>query len=142
MFLKFKAGPGGDLQDHRLLEQATHLDALAHGGGKAPLEDDLADDLVFRRYDRFGAGGAKLIWGEATAVVEEGRARSRDEWVEGALRRELATLRRSALDAEFRHMADDVEYQRDVRQILGEFARADGEALQEEQGQGTDVRRI
>ena len=75
-------------------------------------------------------------------VVEEGRARSRDEWVEGALRRELATLRRSALDAEFRHMADDVEYQRDVRQILGEFAQADWETLQEEQGQGADVRRI
>lgn len=27
---------------------------------------------------------------------------------------------RSALDAEFRHMADDVDYQRDVHQILGE----------------------
>ncbi len=39
--------------------------------------DGLADDLVFRRYDRFGAGGAKLIWGEATAVVEEGRANPR-----------------------------------------------------------------
>jgi 2,4-dienoyl-CoA reductase-like NADH-dependent reductase (Old Yellow Enzyme family) len=39
--------------------------------------DGLTDDLVFRRYDRFGAGGAKLIWGEATAVVEEGRANPR-----------------------------------------------------------------
>ncbi len=35
------------------------------------------DDLVFRRYQRFGAGGAKLIWGEATAVNEEGRANPR-----------------------------------------------------------------
>src|SRR5262245_9154781 len=35
------------------------------------------DDLVFRRYERFGAGGAKLIWGEAAAVVEEGRANTR-----------------------------------------------------------------
>ena len=39
--------------------------------------DGQPDDLVFRRYDRFGAGGAKLIWGEATAVVEEGRANPR-----------------------------------------------------------------
>ena len=35
------------------------------------------DELVLRRYQRFGAGGAKLIWGEATAVVEEGRANPR-----------------------------------------------------------------
>src|SRR5262249_44887521 len=31
----------------------------------------------YRRYHRFGAGGAKLIWAEATAVVEEGRANPR-----------------------------------------------------------------
>jgi NADPH2 dehydrogenase len=34
-------------------------------------------DLTYRRYDRFGAGGAKLIWGEAAAVVPEGRANPR-----------------------------------------------------------------
>ena len=39
--------------------------------------DGQPDDLVFRRYERFGAGGAKLIWGEATAVIEEGRANPR-----------------------------------------------------------------
>src|ERR1043165_2873371 len=39
--------------------------------------DGHPDELVFRRYERFGAGGAKLIWGEATAVVEEGRANPR-----------------------------------------------------------------
>ncbi len=33
--------------------------------------------LTFRRYRRFGAGGAKLIWGEAAAVVPEGRANPR-----------------------------------------------------------------
>ena len=75
-------------------------------------------------------------------IVQEGRARSRDELVEGALRRELAALRRSAVDAEFRHMADDVEYQRDVHQILGEFAQADWETLQEEPTQGANDRRL
>jgi NADPH2 dehydrogenase len=35
------------------------------------------DELVYRRYQRFGAGGAKLIWGEAAAVLDEGRANSR-----------------------------------------------------------------
>ncbi len=39
--------------------------------------DGRPDELTFRRYRRFGAGGAKLIWGEATAIVEEGRANPR-----------------------------------------------------------------
>jgi NADPH2 dehydrogenase len=39
--------------------------------------DGRPDELTFRRYQRFGAGGAKLIWGEATAVLEEARANSR-----------------------------------------------------------------
>ncbi len=39
--------------------------------------DGRPDELTFRRYQRFGAGGAKLIWAEATAVVEEGRANTR-----------------------------------------------------------------
>jgi 2,4-dienoyl-CoA reductase-like NADH-dependent reductase (Old Yellow Enzyme family) len=43
--------------------------------------DGRPDDLTFRRYRRFGAGGAKLIWCEATAVVEEGRANSRQLWL-------------------------------------------------------------
>jgi 2,4-dienoyl-CoA reductase-like NADH-dependent reductase (Old Yellow Enzyme family) len=34
-------------------------------------------ELTLRRYQRFGSGGAKLIWGEAAAVVPEGRANSR-----------------------------------------------------------------
>ncbi len=39
--------------------------------------DGRPDELTFRRYRRFGAGAAKLIWGEATAVIEEGRANTR-----------------------------------------------------------------
>ena len=39
--------------------------------------DGRPGELTLRRYRRFGAGGAKLIWGEATAVIEEGRANSR-----------------------------------------------------------------
>lgn len=39
--------------------------------------DGQPDELTFRRYRRFGAGGAKLIWGEATAVLDEGRANPR-----------------------------------------------------------------
>ena len=39
--------------------------------------DGHPDELTYRRYQRFGAGGAKLIWGEATAVLDEGRANAR-----------------------------------------------------------------
>ena len=39
--------------------------------------DGRPDELTFRRYHRFGVGGAKLIWGEATAVLDEGRANAR-----------------------------------------------------------------
>src|SRR5262249_51747172 len=33
--------------------------------------DGAPDELTLRRYVRFGAGGAKLVWGEAAAVVPE-----------------------------------------------------------------------
>jgi NADPH2 dehydrogenase len=39
--------------------------------------DGSPGQLTLRRYLRFGAGGAKLIWGEACAVVLEGRANPR-----------------------------------------------------------------
>lgn len=39
--------------------------------------DGRPDELTYRRWEKFGSGGAKLIWGEATAVVDEGRANPR-----------------------------------------------------------------
>lgn len=50
------------------------------------------DELVLRRYRRFGAGGAKLIWGEATAVVEEGRANPRQLFLDAATAPGFATM--------------------------------------------------
>lgn len=46
--------------------------------------DGHPDELTYRRYERFGAGGAKLIWGEAAAVLDEGRANSRQLLVNDA----------------------------------------------------------
>src|SRR5579859_7649337 len=43
--------------------------------------DGSPDELTLRRYRRFGSGGAKLIWGEAAAVMEEGRANTRQLWL-------------------------------------------------------------
>lgn len=39
------------------------------------------DELTIRRYDRFARGGAKLIWFEATAIREDGRANTRQLWI-------------------------------------------------------------
>jgi 2,4-dienoyl-CoA reductase-like NADH-dependent reductase (Old Yellow Enzyme family) len=35
------------------------------------------DDLTFRRWARFGGGGAKLLWGEAVAIDPDARANTR-----------------------------------------------------------------
>jgi NADPH2 dehydrogenase len=39
--------------------------------------DGRPDELTFRRWRRIGAGGAKLLWGEATAVTDDARANPR-----------------------------------------------------------------
>src|SRR5206468_569385 len=43
--------------------------------------DGRPDELTWRRYERFAAGGAKLIWFEATAVRGDGRANARQLWI-------------------------------------------------------------
>ncbi len=43
--------------------------------------DGLPDELTFRRYVRFGSGGAKLIWGEATAITDDARMNPRQLWL-------------------------------------------------------------
>ena len=45
------------------------------------LPDGSPDELTFRRYRRFAAGGAGLLWFEATAVTEEARANPRQIWI-------------------------------------------------------------
>ena len=54
--------------------------------------DGSPDVLALRRYERFGAGGAKLIWGEAAAVVPEGRANPRQLVIDETRARGLAEL--------------------------------------------------
>jgi 2,4-dienoyl-CoA reductase-like NADH-dependent reductase (Old Yellow Enzyme family) len=65
--------------------------------------DGRPGELTFRRFRRFGAGGAKLIWGEATAVLEEGRANPRQllltEQTAPELERMLRECRQAHRDA-------------------------------------------
>jgi 2,4-dienoyl-CoA reductase-like NADH-dependent reductase (Old Yellow Enzyme family) len=56
--------------------------------------DGRPDELTIRRYCRFGAGGAKIIWGEATAVVPEGRANPRQLLIDDKTTSPLAAMLR------------------------------------------------
>lgn len=59
------------------------------------------DTLTRRRYDRFAKGGAGLIWFEATAVMEEGRANPRQLYIhEGNLddfKKQVEAIKETAL---------------------------------------------
>lgn len=50
------------------------------------------DELTYRRYRRFGAGGAKLIWGEATAISDEARMNPRQLWINDRTVGDLARM--------------------------------------------------
>ena len=60
-------------------------------------------ELTFRRYRRFGAGGAGLLWFEACAVVPEGRANPRQLWIhrwtKDAFARLLEDARKAAAES-------------------------------------------
>ncbi len=57
------------------------------------------DELVFRRYNRFGRGGAKLLWFEATAVVPEGRANPRQLLISDFTAKSFEALLKHTRDA-------------------------------------------
>ena len=63
------------------------------------------------------------------AVVQAGRAKSRNEFLALALENQLAAARRAAIDAAFDEMADDPLYQQEAEEIAEEFRVADWEAL-------------
>jgi 2,4-dienoyl-CoA reductase-like NADH-dependent reductase (Old Yellow Enzyme family) len=85
-------GLGGEIalsDDFSVLFQPVSIGPLTAGDRLAvqPMEgcdgtpDGHPDELTYRRYHRFGAGGAKIIWGEATAIAEEGRMNPRQLWI-------------------------------------------------------------
>ncbi|MGH2412637.1 MAG: ribbon-helix-helix domain-containing protein [Microcystaceae cyanobacterium] len=68
---------------------------------------------------------------EATdQAVYQGKAKSRNEFVAQALRRELAAMKRAEIDAALAEMAQDPEYQAEVLKMEAEFATASWEAFQ------------
>jgi NADPH2 dehydrogenase len=69
--------------------------------------DGSPGELTFRRYRRFGAGGAKLIWGEAAAVVPEGRANPRQLVIGSSTAASLERLLRETRHAHAEANGDD-----------------------------------
>jgi metal-responsive CopG/Arc/MetJ family transcriptional regulator len=68
---------------------------------------------------------------EATdKAVQQGKAKSRDEFIIQAICRELAALKRAEIDAELAEMAQEPDYQAEVLQMEAEFATASWEAWQ------------
>ncbi|HEX3551956.1 MAG TPA: ribbon-helix-helix domain-containing protein [Thermoanaerobaculia bacterium] len=63
------------------------------------------------------------------AVVEKGKAESRNDFLERAIRKQLAASRRAAIDAEFARMASDRTYQEEAVQVEDELAETSWEAL-------------
>ena len=71
-------------------------------------------------------------------AVRSGKARSRNEWMTNAARRELAAQRRAEIDADLAGMADDEEYKAEAEQIMKEFAGADWAAFQTAERHGVE----
>ena len=76
-------------EDVSVLAQPVELDGISISNSLAvhPMEgcdgdaQGRPDKLTIRRYERFAAGGAGLLWAEAIAVVGEARANPRQLWL-------------------------------------------------------------
>ncbi len=66
--------------------------------------DGTPDELTWRRYERFARGGCKLIWFEATAVREDGRANRRQLWIHQGNVAEYARLNEMMLREHREHV--------------------------------------
>lgn len=64
-------------------------------------------------------------------AVAAGKAKSRNELIANALRRELAALRRLEIDSAFQEMSADQEYRDEALNLSEEFAESDSETLKQ-----------
>ncbi len=94
------------VEDVSILARPVELDGLVIPNSLAvhPMEGcdgdarGRPDDLTVRRYERFAAGGAGLIWAEAIAVVEEARANPRQLWLHQGSKEAFRVMVRRACD--------------------------------------------
>jgi metal-responsive CopG/Arc/MetJ family transcriptional regulator len=69
------------------------------------------------------------------AIINQGKANSRNEFVAQALKHELATLKRAEIDQALAEMAQQQDYHTEVLKMDSEFAIASWEALKQEENQ-------
>lgn len=69
--------------------------------------DGKPDELTYRRYVRFGAGGAKLIWGEATAISDDARMNPRQLMIDDRTAPDLERMLADCRAAHRREIGDD-----------------------------------
>jgi len=69
--------------------------------------DGSPDELTYRRYVRFGGGGAKLIWGEATAISDDGRMNPRQLMICDKTAPDLERMLVGCRDAHRQEIGDD-----------------------------------
>jgi metal-responsive CopG/Arc/MetJ family transcriptional regulator len=62
-------------------------------------------------------------------AIQQGKAKSRNDFMAKALRRELEAIKRTEIDAQLAEMVNDGDYQKDVLQMEAEFATAEWEAF-------------
>ena len=88
------------IEDISVLAEAVEIGHLCTPNSLAvhPMEGADGDSqgrpgpLTLRKYQRFAAGGAGLIWAEAIAVVSEGRANSRQLWLHEKSKQSFADM--------------------------------------------------
>jgi NADPH2 dehydrogenase len=102
-------------EEIRLLTQPIAIGGRVAGNRMAvhPMEgcdgtpDGRPGELTFRRWRRFGEGGAKLIWGEATAICPEGRANPRQLFLNEATAPDFRRLLTETREAHRRRFGRD-----------------------------------
>ena len=102
--VRFEADPD---EVRRVLARPVRVGRFAAANSMAiqPMEgcdgtlDGRPGELTSRRYERFAHGGAGLIWFEATAVREDGRANIRQLWITRQNVADFARLRALLGDA-------------------------------------------
>ncbi|HVN04208.1 MAG TPA: hypothetical protein VMT86_07305 [Bryobacteraceae bacterium] len=102
--VRFEADPD---KVRRILARGVRVGRFTSSNSMAiqPMEgcdgtlDGRPGELTWRRYGRFARGGAGLIWFEATAVREDGRANTRQLWITRQNVSDFARLRELLGDA-------------------------------------------
>ena len=103
------------IEDVSILAQAVRAGGLAIPNSLAihPMEGCDGDSqgrpgrLTLRRYERFAAGGAGLIWAEATAVAPEARANPRQLWIHQGSKDSFAAMVKMMRQAAAESMGPD-----------------------------------